>query len=140
LLIERSCILVLWVSILPLSLIFPLHFEIVLFDVFLFAISLLGEAIYQTEIHKSCYGKVNQRPKINWWTPPTSHNSHVGDRLYHKFSYLDGGVSERKSSELYRHCRMWHISNIIYDKAFTLSSVILMWKIHAVIIFYMFKW
>ena len=45
--IGRSCILVLWVSILLLSLFFPLYFEIVLFDVFLFAISLLGEAIYQ---------------------------------------------------------------------------------------------
>jgi hypothetical protein len=45
--IRRSCILVLWVSILPLSLIFLLYFDIVLFYVFQFTISLLGECIYQ---------------------------------------------------------------------------------------------
>jgi hypothetical protein len=47
-----------------------------------------------------------------------------------------GSVSERKSSELDRHCRMWHILNLIYDNALTLSSIFLMWKIHAVIILY----
>ena len=50
--IGRSCILVLWVSILPLSLIFLLYFDIVLIYVFLFTISLLGECIYQNIIEK----------------------------------------------------------------------------------------
>ena len=40
---------------------------------------------------------------MNWWKPPTSHNSHVGGIFYHKSSYL---AKDRNIKHNFRNDRL----------------------------------